>query len=93
MLADAKAVAEKAASLIAEEAVRAWRQWDRAGVPVGPHLADQLLLPMALAGEGAFATVAPTSHLLTHIDLVRRFLDVGVAIERAGPDRCVVRVG
>jgi len=47
-----------------------------AGVPVGPHLADQLLLPMALAGSGTFRTVEPTLHCTTNARLIERFLPV-----------------
>lgn len=32
-----------------------------AGVPVGRYLADQLLLPLALAGSGAFRTLEPSA--------------------------------
>jgi RNA 3'-terminal phosphate cyclase (ATP) len=39
----------------------------------GPHLADQLLLPMALAGGGAFTTVKPTQHTRTAIDIIALF--------------------
>jgi RNA 3'-terminal phosphate cyclase (ATP) len=53
-----------------------------AGVPVGRHLADQLLLPMALGGGGSFRTLAPSSHTRTHADLLRAFLGVEVSIER-----------
>ena len=45
--------AETLATKAAEEA----RDYLAAGVPVGEHLADQLLLPIALAGRGAFRTV------------------------------------
>jgi RNA 3'-terminal phosphate cyclase (ATP) len=60
------------------------RSYLAAGVPVGEHLADQLLLPMAMAGGGAFRTMAPTQHALTNADVIRRFLDVEVAIAREG---------
>lgn len=39
----------------------------------GPHLADQLLLPMALAGGGSFTTVKPSQHMLTAIDIIALF--------------------
>ncbi len=55
-----------------------------AGVPVGQHLADQLLLWLALAGEGAFRTVAPTMHTTTHCDVIRAFLDVNVDCRQVG---------
>lgn len=45
------------------------------GAFAGPYLADQLLLPFALAGGGSFTTVKPSRHSLTAIDVIARFLD------------------
>lgn len=39
----------------------------------GPHLADQLLLPMAVSGGGAFTTVKPSQHTRTAIDIIALF--------------------
>ena len=39
----------------------------------GPYLADQLLLPMALAGHGRFTTVKPTEHARTAACVIERF--------------------
>lgn len=44
----------------------------------GPYLADQLLLPMALAGGGSFTTVKPSGHALTAAQIIARFLDVRI---------------
>lgn len=52
-----------------------------AGVPVGPFLADQLLLPLALAGGGTFRTVLPTLHTRTNAAVIERFLSVRVTIQ------------
>ncbi len=41
----------------------------------GPYLADQLVLPFALAGGGMFTTVKPSDHLRTAIDIIALFLD------------------
>ncbi|MCA8943652.1 MAG: RNA 3'-terminal phosphate cyclase [Planctomycetes bacterium] len=41
--------------------------------PVGAHLADQLLLPLALRGGGTFRTVEPTLHTRTNAEIVDRF--------------------
>jgi RNA 3'-terminal phosphate cyclase (ATP) len=60
---------------------------------VEPHLADQLLLPMALAGEGSFTTLALATHATTNIDIIRRFLDVPIAVTEPGPDLCLVWIG
>jgi RNA 3'-terminal phosphate cyclase (ATP) len=40
----------------------------------GPYLADQLLLPFALAGGGTFTTVKPSQHSLTAAAVIERFL-------------------
>ena len=61
--------------------------------PVGPHLADQLLLPMALAGRGSFVTGPLTLHAETNIDVIRQFLDVRIRVEGIGPARNRVEVG
>ena len=52
-----------------------------ADVPVGEHLADQLLLPMALAGAGSFVTLPLSSHALTNIEVLKLFLPVEVTVE------------
>lgn len=48
---------------------------------VDAHLADQLLLPMALAGGGRFTTLPPTDHTLTNIDIIETFMPVTIRIE------------
>jgi len=52
------------------------------GAPVGRHLADQLLIPMALAGGGEFLTVPPTRHTRTNIDVMGGFLDLDITCEK-----------
>ena len=53
-----------------------------AGVPVGRHLADQLMIPMALAGGGKFRALPPTRHSLTNIEILKKFLDVEVTVTK-----------
>jgi RNA 3'-terminal phosphate cyclase (ATP) len=48
----------------------------------GPYLADQLLLPFAVAGGGSFTTVKPSQHSLTAADIISRFLDRRCVFER-----------
>ncbi len=45
-----------------------------ANAPVGEHLADQLLLPLALAGKGRFRCSQLSSHFTTNIDTIGLFL-------------------
>lgn len=50
--------------------------------PVGTHLADQLLIPMAMAGGGSFNTMAPSRHTLTNVETIKEFLSVKLSIEK-----------
>lgn len=81
------------AETVAETAAAQAARYLAAGVPVGEHLADQLLSPLAVAGAGAFKTVPLSSHALTNIETLRRFLDIKIAAESIGEGACLVRVG
>lgn len=61
---------------VAADAVAEARAYIAAEVPIGPHLADQLLIPMALAGAGSFVTMRPTQHTTTNIAVIEKFLPV-----------------
>ena len=56
-----------------------------ADVAVGTHLADQLLLPLALAGGGCYSTLSPSRHATTNIQVIERFLGVRVQVRQTGP--------
>jgi RNA 3'-terminal phosphate cyclase (ATP) len=45
-------------------------------------MADQLLIPMALAGGGSFCTITPTLHSRTNADIIGRFLPVRIGFEQ-----------
>jgi RNA 3'-terminal phosphate cyclase (ATP) len=66
---------------VARAAVEAAKAWLDANVPVDEHLADQLLLPMALAGGGSFRTTKPSPHMATNAETIRRFLPMPICIE------------
>jgi RNA 3'-terminal phosphate cyclase (ATP) len=61
------------AEQVAEGAVRELLEYLDAGVPVGRHLADQLLVPVALGGGGAFRTLPMTTHARTNITVIEAF--------------------
>ncbi len=63
-----------------------------AGVPVGEHLADQLVLPMALGGGGAFRTTSPSSHTRTQIELIGRMGAGSITVVPAGEGTVSVEV-
>jgi RNA 3'-terminal phosphate cyclase (ATP) len=62
------------AETVAKGAVAQTRDYLASNAAVGPHLADQLLLPMALSGGGEFTTTAATKHFFSHIAIIRAFL-------------------
>ncbi len=72
--------AEQVGASVASEAA----EYLAAGVPVGRHLSDQLLLPMALGGGGTFRTVKPSGHTLTHVELLRSFIGSEIEVKPAG---------
>jgi RNA 3'-terminal phosphate cyclase (ATP) len=74
--------AEAVAQGVAAE-VRAYLATD---APVDQHLADQLILLLAVAGQGSFRTVAPTKHAHTQLEVINHFLGpvVSGAADSAG---------
>ncbi|HMO23044.1 MAG TPA: RNA 3'-terminal phosphate cyclase, partial [Candidatus Melainabacteria bacterium] len=69
------------AEVVAELAAQEYKDYRESGAVVGSHLADQLLIPMALSGGGRFSTVSPTDHTLTNIDTIKQFLDVDITLK------------
>jgi RNA 3'-terminal phosphate cyclase (ATP) len=72
------------AESVAKRAVDAARSYLASEAPVGRHLADQLLLPMALAGEGEFTTMPVTQHFESHVAIIEKFLSRRVVTENVG---------
>jgi RNA 3'-terminal phosphate cyclase (ATP) len=80
------------AELVAEGVMGDVRRYLDADVPVGPHLADQLVLLLALAGGGRYRTMLPTAHTLTNMAVVMRFLEVDIDSHMLDDDRCEVLI-
>lgn len=74
------------AERVAEQVVGEVRRYLAAAVPAGRHLADQLLLPIALAGGGTFVTQEPGSHTRTNMEIIRAFLKLRFETEEIRPD-------
>lgn len=75
----------KPSERVADEACLDLLAHRASGQAVDMHLADQLLLPMALArGHSALQTCRVTQHLLTNAHIIRQFL--GAKIEITGAE-------
>ena len=74
----------KPAERVADEACQALADFLESDAAIDPHLADQLILPMALAtGESRFTTSQITRHLTTNIWLIQQFLPVRFEVNGA----------
>ena len=83
----------KPAEKVAEEACRDFIEYHQSGACLDKHLADQLILPLALTpGPSAFTTCEITQHLLTNVWVVEQFLEVRFEIEGEEGQRGKVRV-
>ncbi|MEJ2736751.1 MAG: RNA 3'-terminal phosphate cyclase [Anaerolineae bacterium] len=83
----------KPAERVAEEAADELLDYLHGDAALDPHLADQMVLPMALAaGESQFTTGRVTQHLLTNTWVVNQFFPGRVQVEgeEGGPGRCRV---
>ena len=83
----------KRAEDVAREAARDARRYLDHDTPVDEHLADQLLLPLALAAGGAYLTGPLSLHATTNIETIRRFVDLPISVEQVARRDYVVRVG
>ena len=81
--------AEKVAQNIVDQA----RRYLNANVPVGQHLADQLLIPLVLAGSGCYNTLEPDSHTRTNIEVIHAFTDADLRCEQLDQQRWTLTVG
>jgi RNA 3'-terminal phosphate cyclase (ATP) len=83
----------KPAEMVAEEACEDFLQYYGSGAALDRHLADQLVIPLALAkGQSSFATSWVTQHLLTNIWIAQRVLGREVEVEGEEGKRGKVRI-
>lgn len=87
----------KRAERVASQLARQVKRYLESDVPVGQHLADQLLLPLAIGasqgtGGGVFRTLNLTDHSKTHIEVIRRFLNVDVSVTETASDDVQIEV-
>ena len=84
----------RSAEAVADQVLNHYLSYQRSDAPIGEYLTDQFMLPLAIAGAGAFHSTGLSRHATTHIELIRKFLDVDVSIaERKTGGGCEVRIG
>ena len=83
----------KPAERVADEAGADFLCWWHSGAAVEMHLADQLILPLALTGgPSSFTTCRVTQHLLTNAWVVEQLVPVHVEVEGVEGEAGHVRV-
>jgi RNA 3'-terminal phosphate cyclase (ATP) len=80
------------AEKVAKRAVKSVQEYLALDVPVGRYLADQLLIPMALAGGGKFRTLSPTRHTTTNIEVIKKFIDVEIAVREYDQNKWEIEI-
>jgi len=85
----AKAVRAEA---VAQDVIEQAQAYLDSSAAVDEHLADQLMLPLALAGGGSFTAAMVSSHALTNAEVIARFLPVVIDFRQGeGRSTCVVK--
>ena len=78
------------AEAVAEQPVQQARRYLASEAAVGEYLADQLIVPMAIALGGSFTSGPLSRHATTNIEVVKKFLDVEINVTAL--DKRLVRV-
>lgn len=79
------------AEIVARDALKEARNYIKASAPIGVHLADQWMLPLAISawqaskkdleGGGTFKTMPLSLHSTTHLQIIERFLEIRPVVE------------
>ncbi|MFQ5504418.1 MAG: RNA 3'-terminal phosphate cyclase, partial [Planctomycetota bacterium] len=81
------------AESVARRALREAWSYLSSDAPAGKYLSDQLLIPLALAGEGRMRCVPPSEHCRTNAETIRQFLPIEIRFDEEGPESWLVTVG
>ena len=80
------------AEKVANRTVKSVREYLAHDVPVCRYLADQLLIPMAMAGGGKFRTLSPSRHTTTNIEIIKKFLDVEINLNEYNQNQWEIEI-
>jgi len=73
---------------VARDAVAQARRYIASKAAVSEHLADQLLVPMSLAGGGSFTMDVMSQHTRTNAEIIALFLPVKFSFEKRDGLHC-----
>ena len=86
------------AETVVQNAIGEMDEYLQSNVPVGPHLADQLLLPLGLCAwqtsveserrQSSFRTMRLTDHSRTHIAILKQFLGISIEVDEDPATGC-----
>jgi len=77
----------RSAERVAREAVGCLQRFVGSGTEVEEHLADQLLLPLLLAGKGGYTTTQPTPHTRTNLAVIEQITGTRIRCEQMDAKR------
>lgn len=77
---------------IAQNAAAKARKYLASAAAVGTHLADQLLLPLALAGGGSYTATEWSQHADSNACVIQQFLPVRILAKPTNTDSVLVEV-
>jgi RNA 3'-terminal phosphate cyclase (ATP) len=81
------------AERIADRVAKSIKRHLHSNAVIGPYLADQLLLPMALGAGGRFTMMRPSQHFETNVETIQKFLDVPIRYVEEREGLWLVEVG
>jgi RNA 3'-terminal phosphate cyclase (ATP) len=81
-----------AAEEVARDAARQAKRYIARNVPVDEHLADQLLLPLALAKGGGYLTGELSLHATTNIQTLKQFLDINIDVRQLSRHQNLIQI-
>lgn len=81
------------AEKVAINAINAMRKYQASNAPVGEHLADQLLVPLAIGNGGSFITSELSEHTNTNIEVIKALTAVQIETKQLSSHLWKVIVG
>jgi RNA 3'-terminal phosphate cyclase (ATP) len=83
----------KPAEQVAEQALREAKRFCERRATIGPHLADQIALPLAFAtGPSVYRTTQVTEHLRTNLAVISQFVDRPIRLTEAEDGSGIVEI-